>query len=62
MEKYKDEEDYVKHFWENCTPAVRTNSTRIYIVQGEAVDFPELEGRNQVCIQECQSGHIMELV
>jgi len=61
MEKYKDEEEYVQHFWEHGTPVARTGTTRIYIVQGEDSEFPELAGRNQVCLQECHSGNIMEL-
>lgn len=57
---FEGEADYVRHFW-NQKPKQIVGKVRIYLVQSEPSEFPALFGREQVCLQECNNGNIIEV-
>jgi len=59
---FEGENDYVQHLWTNKQPKQVIGTCRIYIVDGEDTQlFDSLFGRNQVTLQECHNGSVMEI-
>jgi hypothetical protein len=50
------EPDYVDFFWNQRTPKQTVGRVKIYLVRDEKYEFPELLGKDQIFLQECQEG------